>query len=209
MKRALGGVELLNRRTRNFEPAVVYQEIDESNLSHFEEQWRPLIRERLASLTTLEEVQTANIQDWHWNWRKKVLKRKGQLSNESFAVEANGTTQGLLFVKTTAFGRIAEQKGLDLVYLEYVATAPWNRHGFTQTPLYKGVGRILLATAISMSVDLGFRGRVALHSIPQSESWYRDECGMSDLGPDLDADTRGVLRYFEMTAVQAQSFISA
>lgn len=208
MKQSIGEVELLNRSTGAFQAAVVYRNIDESNLLDFERRWRPLINERLAGLGTPADIQAANIQDWHWDWRAKAQARSGQLAYESFAIEANDATQGLLFTSSAAFGRIEEQRGLDLVFLEYLATAPWNRPGFTPNPLYKGVGRILVATAISLSFDLGFEGRIALHSIPQSESWYRDQCRMTDLGPDLDADPRGVLRYFEMTAAQAKSFIS-
>jgi hypothetical protein len=208
MKEAIGSVELLNRTTGEFEPAGVYRNIDESNLSDFEQEWQPLLHERRDALQSAAEIEAANVQDAHWDWRAKADVRAQSLAHESFAIEANGMTQGLLFAKTAAFGRLREQQGLDLVYVEYIATAPWNRAGFTPTPLYKGVGRILLATAISLSVDLGFHGRLALHSIPQSESWYRVQCGMTDLGPDLEADQRGVLRYFEMTPAQAESFIS-
>ena len=44
---------------------------------------------------------------------------------------------------------------------------------------------------------------MALHSLPQAERYYRDVCGMTDLGPDPAYDN---LRYFEMTAEQAAEF---
>jgi hypothetical protein len=202
-------VDLLNRHTKAFDAAALFDQISEANLADFEHKWRPQIEARLAVLSSDAEIQAANIQDWHWNWREKAQRREGSLASDSFAIEADGMTQGLMFTKSTAFGRLDEQKGADLIYVEYLATAPWNRVGFTDTPLYKGVGRILVATAISLSHELGFNGRIALHSVPQSEAWYRDACGMTDLGPDLEADDRGILCYFEMTAAQAASFTSS
>lgn len=89
-------------------------------------------------------------------------------------------------------------------YIELLATAPWNRPKFVSTPRYKGVGRILLGTAISLSVELGFKGRIGLHSLPQSERWYRNEAGFTDGG----YDSAKTMQYFEMTGAQAAAFIS-
>jgi len=208
MKELIGTVDLLNRLTGQFEPAVVYQDIDEKNFEDFEQHWKPLINARLASISYSTEISAANIQDWHWDWRAKARSRTGQLASESFAIEAGGSTQGLMLVNSAAFARLQEQDGLDVVYVDYLAAAPWNRKGFTPTPLYKGVGRILLVTAISLSEDLGFHGRIALHSLPQSQSWYRDECGMTDMGADPGVDPPGVLHYFEMTVAQAKFLTS-
>jgi hypothetical protein len=69
-------------------------------------------------------------------------------------------------------------------------------------PLYKGVGHLLLAAAINLSFNEEFSGRVGLHALPQAESWYRDVCKMTDLGPD---GTK--MRYFEMTEAQARAFL--
>jgi len=205
MKSHVARVDLYNRLTNKTEPADVFQEIDQANLDDYTRLWRPAFLGRLAGLTSAAEVQAANLQDEHWDWIGKTSQRSGHLGYESFAVECAGVTQGLMFVKTTAFARLESQKGLDLVYVDLLATAPWNRHGFTATPTYKGVGRVLLVTAVSYSAELGFRGRLGLHSLPQSESWYRTQCGMTDLGVD-PAVPPGVLHYFEMTEVQAQAF---
>ncbi|MNR44822.1 hypothetical protein D3C85_1636060 [compost metagenome] len=61
---------------------------------------------------------------------------------------------------------------------------------------------MLLATAISLSFGEEFAGRIGLHALPQAESWYRDVCGMTDLGVDGTGMT-----YFEMTEPQARAFI--
>ncbi len=207
MRALISSVDLLNRRSGEFEPANLFQGIEETNLEDVQRDWVPVLLARHSTASSGTEGEHANVQDAHWDWRGLVSKRAGQLAYESFSVECGGTTQGLMLTKATAFSRLKSQSGLDLVYVEYIATAPMNRQGFTKTPVYKGVGRILLVAAISLSQDLGFKGRIGLHALPQSASWYRDVCGMTDLGPDT-AIPPGVMHYFEMTEAQAQSFLS-
>jgi hypothetical protein len=72
------------------------------------------------------------------------------------------------------------------------------------TPRYGLVGRVLIATAVQLSLAEGFRGRIGLHALPQADSFYAMKCGMTDLGKD--ANKQG-LRYFEMTPVQAAAFL--
>ena len=86
---------------------------------------------------------------------------------------------------------------LDEVYVEYLASAPWNRR-LLEDPLYLvGVGRALLLLARQRSVELGYGGRVGLHALPGAEAFYR-RYDMPDYGPDLDKDG---LVYFEYGAL--------
>ena len=50
----------------------------------------------------------------------------------------------------------------------------------------------------------GFKGRIGLHALPQSEGFYASKIGMTDMGKDPGYHD---LRYFEMTAEQAENFI--
>jgi len=61
-----------------------------------------------------------------------------------------------------------------------------------------------VCSAVSLSYELEFNGRLGLHSLPQSESWYRDVAGFSDV--EYDAPKR--MRYFEVTEAQAAAFLS-
>jgi hypothetical protein len=72
----------------------------------------------------------------------------------------------------------------------------------TEVPRFKGIGRILLGAAISLSFHEEFAGRIGLHALPQAEDWYRHVCGMTDLGVDGKK-----MRYFEMTEAQAKAFL--
>jgi len=203
MKTLIGIFDLLNRLTGEFEDARLYRGLDAKNLGDFEEKWRPLFEERRRRARP-EELLEANLQDAHWDWSRKAALWGNLLAYEAFTVEAEALTQGLMYVNKTRLSRVAGQQGAPLIYVELLATAPWNRHGITEKPKYKGVGQILTQAAISLSIEEEFKGRVGLHSLPQSESWYRDVLGMIDLGPDPHYQN---LKYFEMTTQQAERLI--
>lgn len=203
MKELLGPVELMNRVTGSFDTAEVYQELDQKNFDDFERLWKPMLTKRRADFPTWAAAAKANAQDSHWDWTGKATEAARLMGRETFAVEC-GETQGLMLVDLTQFAKLDAQKARELVYIDLVATAPWNRPKFVATPRYKGVGRILIATAISLSLDSGFDGRLGLHSLPQSATWYRDEAGFTDLG--FDAAKR--MHYFEVTEAQATAFLA-
>jgi hypothetical protein len=205
MKELIAEVELLNRVSGEYEQAYLHRGIDDKNFDDFEQRWRPLFDERRLQLLPPGDSESAALQDAHWDWRRVIKPRENRLDYESFSLECAEQTQGLMLVCTTAFGRCANHAGREIVYVDRIATAPWNRQGFSTGPIYRGVGSILLAAAISLSDDLGFGGRLGLHSLPQSERWYKSVCSMTDLGVDADSYN---LRYFEMTEAQAKSFIS-
>lgn len=205
MRQALGKYPLLNRHTGEEEIAILYQPIAVSNVDDFEKRWHSVMHEKLRTLPSQDEVRKANIQDIHWKWREKQQTRSSQLIWDSFAVECAGETQGLMFVRMFAVAQLEEQNGLPLIYIDLVTVAPWNRVGFTDTPLYKGIGPLLLGTAISLSVDVGFKGRVGLHALPQSEDWYRHQ-GMTEL--EIDGGHPGQLVYFEFSSADAMAYVS-
>ncbi len=89
--------------------------------------------------------------------------------------------------------------------MEYLENAPWNRKELLfDPPRYRGVGTILIGAAIDLSKSEGFKGRLGLHSLPQSNRFYANTCGMTDMGVDASYQN---LSYFEMTPEQAEAFI--
>lgn len=68
-------------------------------------------------------------------------------------------------------------------------------------PRYKGVGGAMVAAAVVLSHRKSFGGRIALHSLPAAEPFYR-KCGMDDLGFD---EVKG-MEYFEMAEAAADKF---
>jgi hypothetical protein len=110
-----------------------------------------------------------------------------------------------MLVTSAAFAKMGAQRGREIVYIELLATAPWNRPRLVKDEArYKGVGRVLVAEAINLSYQLEFNGRLGLHSLPQSRSWYRDVARFTDFG--YDADKR--MQYFEVTEAQAAAFLA-
>lgn len=175
--------------------ALLADGIAEQHLVDVEERWRPMLEASRASRRRLEHA--------HWNWRAKMAAIRTLLAYRSFAVEQAGVTQGLMSVSTTESARLADQKGKPLIYVEYLEVAPWNLRQVVAEPRLVGVGTVLLAAAITLSMEEGFRGRIGLHSLPQSETFYH-RCGLEALGLDPAKES---LCYFEMTADAALRFL--
>jgi len=171
----------------------LYDAVLERHLVDFEQAWQAF-------------PAPERIQHGHWDWRGKIASITGQLGFQSFAIECGDETQGLMIVNTIKRSRLPQQTGQHLVYVDYVQAAPWNRGGATGRVSYRGVGTVLIAAAIQRSVDEGYHGRISLHSLPQADTFYRDVCGMTDLGPD-SSYSNVPLRYFEMTEDQAKVFM--
>jgi hypothetical protein len=142
----------------------------------------------------------------HWNWNDKYqLVAEAPLAYRIMGIEAEGQMQGLMLLLTAGkFCRIENQKGKPLVYIDYLATAPWNSSDVVAEPTYAGVGKLFIAAAMQLSIEEELHGRIGLHSLPQAESYYRDICKMTDLGQDK---TYYGLKYFETTPEQSASFI--
>ena len=186
-------VYLEDRESRQLVEASLYDCIQPKHLDDFEQLWKPL-------------RSTQSEQHGHWDWRRKVAAFAGQLSFQSFAIEYSDETQGLMIVNKTKRCRLPGQANKHLVYVDYLEAAPWNRGRVEGHPSYRGIGTVLVAAAIQLSMEEGNHGRVGLHSLPQADTFYRDRCGMTDLGPDASYP-RIPLRYFEMTESQARSFM--
>lgn len=170
--------------------AELYDTILPRHLEHFTRLW------------SSDTVRIAK-QHGHWDWTKKWRYFSAQLSYQSFAIECDKETQGMMIVNTMARCRIPEQWNKHLVYVEYLEAAPWNRIDVGK-PQYKLIGTTMLAAAIQLSHGDGNHGRIGLHSLPQADDFYRRQCGMTDLGPDTSKQN---LSYFEMTVNQAAKYM--
>lgn len=202
MKELLGDALLIERRTKADAPAQVFRTLDQKNFDDFLTLWRPKLEEARGRVASWGEAAQVDAQDSHWEWVDKAVAAERIMGRDTFAIECADLTQGLMLVDVN-YARLPGLQGKELVYIELLATAPWNRPRLDPNARYKGVGRVLVETAISLSVDLGFGGRIGLHSLPQSESWYRT-AGFTAVEFDDDKD----MRYFEMPEADALSYIS-
>jgi hypothetical protein len=197
---------LFNAERGDSEAAELWDGITDQQLADWEGEWVPELFKAVQKLHRAGVERRHWPQSRHWNWRRKTEALQGMLAHPGFSVICNGMTQGMMIIDTTMKRcRIEEQKGKNLVYVEFVENAPWNRPELANPPRYRGIGSILIRAAIALSQEEEFKGRIGLHSLPQANSFYANTCGMSDLGMDPDYQD---LRYFEMTPEQANAFIA-
>jgi hypothetical protein len=131
---------------------------------------------------------------WLWDYKFRQTNRYDRY--ESYAIEVDALTQGLMFLETQ-WHRSQQPQRPPLVYVEALAVAPWNRQSLEDPPYLRGVGRSLLTFARQRSLELGYGGRVGLHSLPESEGFYH-RSQMRSYGADPDKDG---LVYFEYNAI--------
>lgn len=171
--------------------------------------WRTTWRPYQENVVTEFEKSGIPVNEWHqhshWSWEKKLETLGALLAYQGFAVEYGDVTQGMMFVNLTKSGMLKVHEGKPIVYVSFLEAAPWNRAIVGQTPRLRLVGSVLMGAAVQLSFDQGFQGRVGLHSLRQADPFYRDKCGMTEVCLDPDHHD---LRYFEMTAVQAEVFAS-
>lgn len=201
-------VFLLNVATGEPEAAELLDAITEQQLADWEAEWTPELLSAIRRLHRAGVPRHAWPQSRHWDWRKKTAALTGMLAHPAFSLVCRGLTQGMMILdNTTKRCRLPAQAGKDLVYVEYVENAPWNRPELFDPPRYRGVGSLLMRAAIEASQQEGFKGRVGLHSLPQANAFYARTCGMTDLGVDPDPDY-SPMHYFEMTQEQAEAFVA-
>lgn len=188
--------------------AELHDAITQQHLEDWRLQWLPAlaaIRQRLATKSIKAEEWP---QSSHWNWQAKLANLQKLLSSQSLSVVRDNITQGMMCIDTA--GKRAQLKGQEnqhLVYIDYLETAPWNWSGpHYDPPRYGLVGSVLVHAAIQISLAEGFKGRVGLHSLPQSVAFY-ERRGFVNLGGD-PAVNKGKTPYFEMTPELAQKFLN-
>lgn len=161
-----------------------------------------MARRHLAQIETLWKnmLIEAEQTDMDWNWDYKLRLAANDDRFEAYVVEQEEIVQGVVLIETQwrrsqliYGGAPSLENRSRLVYVEYLASAPWNRRALEDPPFFAGIGSALLSFARQRSLDMGYGGRVGLHSLPDAEAFYH-RCDMPDYGPDPDKDG---LVYFE------------
>ena len=198
---------LFDVRAGNLVDAQIFDKITALDIADWKATWKPQIDEVVAGLVKKGVARHLWPQSHHWDWDNKAPS-PGVIYERGYAIRCQSRLQGLMVVNSVSGRcRISEQKGADCLYVEFIESAPWNQPQYTSNPLFTLVGSVLIAAAIHQSIDDGFGGRFALHSLPQSNEWYADRLGMIDLGPDPDR-YQGRLNYFEATTEVAEKILN-
>jgi hypothetical protein len=198
-------VFLRDIKSGQFVEAALIDGVSREDVEKAEGEWNPFLVEQVRRMESGGVPKDLLPQHRHWDWRQKYDATEAYLAYRMFGIECQNQMQGLLLVTTAGKNcRIPSQAGKPLVYVHFLAAAPWNIPSIAPEPRFSLAGTILLGTALQLSIEEEFQGRIGLHSLPQADEWYRASCGMTDLGPDPAA--KG-LRYFEMTPGQASEFL--
>lgn len=196
-------VLIQNNETGLFVEAILHERVDVAFAARVDNAWLTYLAIRKAQLTSAGRVYDRP-DYWHWRWEDKVKARVHLLSTPTMGIERNGSIEGLMMLLTDGeFCRLPIQAKLPLVYVIYVASAPWNLPQIAK-PKFRGIGTVLMRAAVETSFDLGFKGRIGLHSLPRAETFY-ERHGMQAVGIDPHKEH---LKYYEMTGDQAKKFIS-
>ena len=193
---------LRNVALRTTEAAELYSGIANRHLDDLEFRWAPYMEQVAKTRTT---TNMAGLEDAHWNWRQKSKVLEPLLMYEGVALECEGQTQGMMWLRLDKYARLNTQIGRELVYIDYIASAPWNRLELGERR-YRGVGHLLFGYAIARSLELGFHGRVGLVALPQAEAFYENKCGMHRCAHGDTSPSQ--LAYFELTADAAKAYTS-
>jgi len=210
---------LFNLHLGKHEEARLHYSISEQHIIDVENSWKPILQEHMAKLKEkygygsnqfdkqkfFDEAGDLMIQDAHWDWTKKYNYYSSHLGYSSCCLVCDDKIQGIgFFDHSENFkSRIIKDKTMGIVYVECIATAPWNRKKI-ESQRYAGVGEVLITYAIEVSLDEGMNGRIGLHSLPQAEKFYNEKCNMEDFGIDTDKN----MKYFEMSEQQAAEWLS-
>ena len=193
--------------------------LEKKHLEFVEREWTPRLEDawaRAAIAFRALPAKKQNEQSWqekqgkfgapdsHWDWNEKNQSMLGSV-HRIFALLDDEVVEALMRVDLSKPSRIQPAPYTPVVYVDYLAVAPWNRSTIQPQPRFRGFGKLLLGAAVSISVEEGMDGRCGLHSLMQSEGFYR-RVGMEDLGVDPAADR---LRYFEFSPDTARKFLES
>jgi hypothetical protein len=198
---SLRRVELVDGRAseRPVIEAQLYRDYPSSQLEVVESQWAEA-REQAGAAGLAAGL--APLEHSHRDWRTKADSVEGD-RHMLVAVECAGEAQGVMAVmRTPRPGKLSAEQ---VVYVDYVESAPWNIKRAAVLPRFLGVGTILIAEAVRLSLEMGLGGRVGLHSLPQAEA-FCNRCGMTRIGADADYYD---LSYFEFTGKQAVDWLAS
>ena len=167
--------------------SAVMRELDPAiDLQSWKNHWKPLL-------------QSSSAEDRHWDWLRKYA-NLSSINFEYYAIECDQMTQGMMIIETDLH---KSRGGKNLVYVDFLAIAPWNRQEIVKNPKYRGTGSLLMYLAVSRSEQLGYKHRTGLHALPRACEFYQ-KLGMKDFGADRNYQN---LHYFEFDEQTGKAFL--
>ncbi len=199
-------------------PVDLVEGLEPKHLAFVDQEWTPRLADRRArailayrALPTTKQHEAAwqekqrgfGAPDSHWDWNEKNQSMLGSV-HRILALLNGEDVEALMRIDLSKPSLRETAFYTPVVYVDYLAVAPWNRPAIQSPPRFKGLGTLLLGAAVSVSFEEGMDGRCGLHSLTQSEGFYL-WAGMEDLGVDEACG----LRYFEFSPSAARKFLEA
>ena len=201
-------IQIVDAATKDIVEAELFDEVTGEHLLETQKEWRPVVVEAAKRMVQSGAQPRVVPRHFHWDWTSKEADLR-MLAFSFFGITAKGKLQGLMKLESAGrSGRIASQRGKPLIYVDYLETAPWNIKHLMQalgrSPEFAAIGTRLIEAAVRKSLDEGFKGRLALHSLSTSERFYLEVCGMTAVGRD---PVKQDLLWCEFTPEQAERFL--
>ena len=166
-------------------PAEFWQPITDRNLADWEAHWRPAIQEQMVLLNDASIRAPSLAAEPRVESRNKHNVLGSSPGNQNGGGDGRWRDPGDDDRRSQFRPASLKSKLVSMVYVNFLEVAPWNRKTLTGgAPRYVGIGTLLIGKAIE-SVNLGSRTD-GLHSLPQSNNFRANQCGMRDLGSDAN-----------------------
>jgi hypothetical protein len=128
-------VHLIDGTTGDFVAATLHENLKARNLELIERVWSEHRARLMADLLRHGVSESKWPQSLHWNWTAKAGDL-GLLAVNGTGVEIHGEWHALMMTKTVPdVARHPGDRGMPIVYVDYVESAPWNWHIPALTPL--------------------------------------------------------------------------
>jgi hypothetical protein len=203
-------VHIIDNTTGKPVEAELFDEVTVEHFIETQQEWRPIVLKAARQLAARGSHQLIP-QHFHWDWTAKAPELK-VLANAFYGLRYDNKLQGLMKLETVGqfcTCRLPEQAGKALVYVDYVEVAPWNLKALMgalcEKPRYNVIGSRLIEAAVLRSIEEDCKGRIGLHSLPMTESFYIKACGMTPVGRD---PAKQNLLWLEYTPEQAEKFLT-
>jgi hypothetical protein len=140
------------------------------------------------------------LEDYNWNWSKKALFCNSSGYDWFFLK----TYDGIQSICLTFHPQKSVCQSINIFYIKYLSSAPWNRKSSLHERKYRGVGKeILKQIQFYFLRKYHYGYGFSLHSLPQAQNFY-EYIGMIKF-PEYN-DENG-LPFYEMGKENAISFL--